>query len=184
MTLDNLMKGLMQSANQPQGQAEGSDPLSQALGGLTGGGSPGNNQGDQMLGALEGIIGGRPGTGKPLPRNASNASNPGQAGGGAVMSVVQPIADRVAEKVGISPQVATVVSSIALHYLLASHPSTSAKAPMDFGSTMQELKSGGLQPDTLRNSGMLNDVTQATGLDQNKALRSLNTAFGTLASHV
>jgi hypothetical protein len=100
------------------------------------------------------------------------------------MSVVQPIADHVAEKVGISPQIATVVASIALYYLLASHPATNAKAPMDFGSAMQELKSGGLKPDTIHNSGMVDDVTQATGLDQNKALRSLNTIFGMLASHV
>ncbi len=183
MALDNLMKGLMQSGSDPQGQqGSGGDPMSEALGGMMGGGAPGGSASSQMLGALEGIIGGKPGTGKPLPQNAGNAANPAQAGGPA-MSVVQPLADRVAEKVGVSPQIATVVSSIALHYLLSSHPSSGAQSRLDYGSTMQELKTGGLSPDTLKNSGMVNDVTQATGLDQNKAVRSLNTVFSTLASH-
>jgi hypothetical protein len=210
MSMENLMKALMQSAEQsqqpqvPQQQAGGGDVLSEVLGGLMGGaqqsapqqgggdmlsgllggllgGGQRGNSGDQMLGALEQIIGGRPGQGQTLgvSQGAMNmgANDP-------VMMMVQPIVNQLAAKAKIPPQIATVVVSIAVHYLLSSHPSTSTKAPMNLGSFMQELSSGNVSPDTLHNTGMVKDVMQATGLDQQKAQSSLSTMFGMLASHL
>jgi len=55
---------------------------------------------------------------------------------------------------------------------------------MNLGSFMQELSSGNVSPDTLHNTGMVKDVMQATGLDQQKAQSSLSTMFGMLASHL
>jgi hypothetical protein len=210
MSMENLMKALMESAaptqqQAPQQQAGGGDVLSEVLGGLMGGaqqsasqqgggdmlsgvlggllgGGQGGNSGDQMLGALEQIIGGRPGQGQTLGVN-QGAMNMGGMND-PVMMMVQPIVNQLAAKAKIPPQIATVVVSIAVHYLLSSHPSTSTKAPMNLGSFMQELSSGNVSPDTLHNTGMVKDVMEATGLDQQKAQSSLSTMFGMLASHL
>lgn len=180
MTLDNLMKGLMQSASGSQ-QGSSGGLLSDALGGMMGG-SQGGNSGNMMLGALERIIGGKPGSGQPLPQNqgmipSTGSNNP-------AMSMVQPVANQVAERTHISPAIATVVAAIAMHYLLGSHPSTGGNSPLDFNSVMQQLQGGGVNQSTLHNSGMVNDVKQATGLDQQQAQSSLEAAFKALASHL
>lgn len=95
--------------------------------------------------------------------------------GNPIMSLLQPVVNQLAAKAGISPEIATVVTSIALHYLLQSHPSTPGASPLNLGSVMQTLASGGqVNPNTLQKSGMVNDVMQATGLNQQQAVRSLN----------
>jgi hypothetical protein len=231
MSMENLMKALMESAAQSQQQAPhpqaGGDMLSEVLGGLMGGGQQapqqtggdmlsgvlgglmggaqqaapqqsgdlvsgilgslmggpqGGNHGDNMLGALEQIIGGQPGQGQTLGINQGAAMNMGM--NNPAMALIQPMVNQLAAKAKIPPQIATMVVSIALHYLLSSHPSTSTKAPMNLGSFMQELSSGNVSADTLHNSGMVKDVMQTTGLNQQDAVKSLNATFGALGAHV
>jgi hypothetical protein len=99
------------------------------------------------------------------------------------MVLLQPLVNKVAAKVNISPAIATIIVSIALKYLLKSHPSTPDQSPLDLGSVMQTLASGGqLSQGTLQSSGMLNEVVRATGLDEQQAARTLNTTFGVLGS--
>ena len=217
MSMEDVMKALMQSAAQSQGQAapqqsagggmlsgllgslmggggqampqQGGDLLSGVLGGLMGGATQGGNSGDQMLGALEGIIGGQPGQGQQLGMSQMASGNMGMMGGTGmndpVIGMLQPVVGQVAAKANIPPQIAMVVASVALHYLLSSHPSTSVKAPMDLGSVMQELQSnGGLSANTMHQSGMVQDVMQATGLNKQGAQNSLATVFQMLAGHV
>ena len=182
--LGGLMGGGQQGGAQPSG---GADMLGQVLGGLMGGGQQtampqqSGNSGDMLLGALQQIIGGQPGTGQPLPLNQGNfnmnASSP-------VMMLLQPVVNQVAGKLNISPQIATVVVSIALHYLLSSHPSTSPQAPMNLSNVMQQLSSGNISESTLRNSGMVNDVMQATGLNKQQALKTLDATFGAMGAGV
>ncbi len=187
MSMDNLMKGLMQSANQSQGQssqqASSGGLLSDALGGLMGGGG-GGNQADQLLGELEHITGGKPGSGQPLPRNGGNIPVTGAASSSPAMKLLQPVVGKVASEAHISPAMATIVAAIAMHYVLASHSSTSQSSPLNFKSVMQQLSSGGVSPDTLQNSGMVNDVQEATGLDQQESQSALETAFKAFASHI
>ncbi len=178
--LDNLMKGLMQSASGSQ-QGSTGDMLSDALGGMMGG-SQGGNTTDRMLGALEQIIGGKPGSGQPLPKNQGVIPNTG--GNNPALPMVQPVAKQVADKAHVSPAMATIVAAIAMHYLLASHPSSSQQSPLSFGSLMQELQGGGVSQNTMQKSGMVNDVKQATGLDQQQAQSGLEAAFKALASHI
>ena len=189
--LSGVLGGLMGGAQQaaPQQQSGGGDLLSGVLGSLMGGGqqqvggSPqGGGGGDQMLGMLEQIIGGTPGSGQfnmnqgaIMNQGIMGASNP-------IMMMLQPVVNQLAAKANISPQIATVVASIAVHYLLSSHPSTTNRAPMDLGSVMQELSSGGVSRATLQNSGMVNDVMQATGLNQQQAVKSLDATFGALGA--
>lgn len=174
--LQNLMGALLQGGS---GSSGGSDALSQAVGGLLGGGQSGAPVG-QLLNGLEQVIGGNPtsgqlsqGQGSALPANSP------------VMSLLGPLANAVAAKAGISPAVATTVAGVAMHYLLSSHPAAGGSAPLNLGSTMQQMAStGGVSADTLNSSGMVNSVVQATGLSPQAATQSLNAAFSHMATHV
>lgn len=174
--LGNLMGALMQSAS--GSQQGGSDALSQAVGGLLGSQS-GSAPVGQLLNGIEQAIGGKPGSAQAGTNQAgADANSP-------IMSLLGPVASAVAGKAGISPQVATTVAGIAMHYLLSSHPAAGGSAPMNLGSTMQQLATtGGLSAATIQNSGMVNDVAKATGLSQQDAAKSLDAAFSHIAKHV
>ena len=129
-----------------QQQSAGGDMLGQLVGGLLGGAAqggvqqggyqqnyqPSGNSGDMLLGALESIIGGQPGSGQALPLNQGSfnmgATSP-------VMMLLQPVVNQVAAKLNISPQIATVlVPSVATQVSLytsriacADTPETSAR---------------------------------------------------------
>jgi hypothetical protein len=202
MSMEDIMKALMQSSTGTQQQASGGsglggllggllgggqqsaggDALSQAIGGLLGGGQQsGGSAVGQLLGGLEQIIGGQAGTGQPLSAATGTAPSTSDP----VMVLLQPFVDKLAAKVGISPAIATVIVSIALKYLVQSHPSTPGASPLDLGSVMQSLASGsGIDQSTLQSSGMVNDVMQATGLNQQQAVKSLNTTFNVLGKSV
>jgi hypothetical protein len=211
MSMEDIMKALMQSAaGAPQQSSGGSDALSQVLGGLLGGAQQGGAAQSgggsdmlsqaiggllgggqqaggaagigQLLGGLQQILGGTPGTGQQLPLGGGNMS---MGSGDPIMGLLQPVVNQLAAKAGISPQIATVVASIAVHYLLQSHPNTPGASPLNLGSVMQTLASGGrIDQQTLQSSGMVNDVMQATGMDQPQAVKSLNTTFDVLGGHV
>jgi hypothetical protein len=206
MSMEDIMKALMQTSTgtQSTGGSAGADLLSQAIGGalgstqqsgggggglggllsgLLGGGSQQSAQpATQMLGALEQIIGGTPGSGQ-LGMNQGGAMTMGA--NDPMMVLLQPVVTQLAAKANISPQIAMVVASIALHYLLQSHPSTPGASPLNLGNVMQTLASGGqVDPGTLQKSGMVNDVMQATGLNQQQAVKSINQTFNVLGKHV
>ena len=149
MAMEDLMKALMQGASgaPQQQQSGGGDALSQMLGGLMGGGQQGGGApAVQMLGALEQIIGGQPGTGQALSPNTGAAMNMNV--NDPLMMLLQPVVNQLAAKANISPQIAMVVASIAVHYLLSSHPSTPGASPLNLGSVMQQLSSGSISQDT------------------------------------
>ncbi len=206
MSMEDIMKALMQTSGgtQPQQQSggAGADMLSQAIGGalgmpqssggggglgsllgsLLGGGSQqSNTPATQMLSGLEQIIGGTPGSGQL----SMNQGSMNLGSNSPVMMLIQPVVNQLAAKAGISPQIATIVTSIALHYLLQSHPSTPGASPLNLNSVMNTLAAGGQVPqNTLQQSGIINDVMQATGLNQQQATRSINQTFSVLGSQV
>jgi hypothetical protein len=179
MSMEDILKALMQSASgqqQPQQQSGGgADAMSQVLGGLLGGSQQGGGApASQVLGGLEQIIG-RP-TGAAAEPQSSNDP---------LMVLIQPLVNKVAAKVGISPAIATIIVSIVFKYLLKSHPSTPDESPLNLGSVMQTLASGGrLSESTLQTSGMVNEVVRSTGLDERQAVETLNTTFGVIGSQL
>ena len=183
--LSQAIGGLMGGGQQGgAAQAGGGDMLSQAIGGLLGGGQQGGGAAGvgQLLGGLQQIIGGTPGTGQQLPLGGGNMS---MGSNDPIMGLLQPVVNQLAAKAGISPQIATVIASIAVHYLLQSHPNTPGASPLNLGGVMQTLASGGrIDPQALQGSGIVNDVMQATGMDQPQAVRSINTTFDVLGGHV
>src|SRR5574340_582860 len=175
MAMEDILKALMQSAatQQPQQQPAGGDAMSQMLGGLLGGQTQSSGTGDlvgqviggllggqqntggagvgSLLGGLTQIIGGTPGTGQQLPLGGNTGS---LGSNDPIMALLQPVVNNVAAKLGISPQIATVVASIALHYLLQSSPKTPGASPLDLGSVLQTLSSGKtISPTALQQSG-------------------------------
>ncbi len=186
--MSQVLGGLMGATQQAGAQQGGGNMMSQVIGGLLGGAegsSQGGGSGDQMLGALEQIIGGTPGAGQTMNMNPAGGVNMADMGmNNPIMGLLQPVVNQLAAKANISPQIAMVVASIAVHYLLSSHSSTSNRAPMDLGNVMQQLSTGSISPDTLHKSGMVSDVMQATGLNKQQAVKSLDTTFGVLGAHV
>jgi len=204
MSMQDILKALMQSAGsqqQPQQSTGGADAMSQMLGGLLGGSQQSGGGGDalsqviggllgggqqsggspatQLLGGLEQIIGAQSGAGSQVPAATTpSTSDP-------LMVLIQPFVNKVAAKVNISPALATIIVSIVLKYLLKSHPSTPDESPLNLGSVMQTLASGGrISESTLQSSGMVNEVVRATGLDQQQAVKTLDTTFKVLGSEV
>ena len=183
--LGDLMNALMQSGSgtqQPQSNSGGGDMLSQVVGGLLGGGQQsGGAPINQLLGGLEQVIGGTPGTGQPMNMNQGaamiNANNP-------VMGMLQPVINSVAAKTGVPPEIATAVAGIAMHYLLSSHPAAGGNSSLNLGSMMQQISSGNVNMDTVHKSGMVKDVMQATGLSQQDAANALSATFNHLQGHV
>ncbi len=165
--LGNIMNALAQPQNQQMlGQVVGS------LMGGSGGGSPTN----ALLGGLEQVMGGKPGSASPAAASQAVAAS----GNNPLMGVLGPIASSVASQAGISPALATTVAATAMHYLVSNHPAGGG-AP---SAVMQQVASGGVSPETLQSSGMVHAVMQSTGLNQQQATQSLNAAFTHMSAHV
>jgi hypothetical protein len=174
--LGNILNALLQSQQQGQ-QGTGADTLSQAVGGALGGQQGGGTPVSQLLGGLEQILGGKPGSNQTTSQNTAAASS------SPLMSLLGPIANAVAGQVGISPSIATTVAATALHYLASSHPASGTSAPLNLGNVAQQMASGSVSQETLHSSGMVNAVAQATGLSQAQAAASLNSTFNYMQQH-
>ncbi len=176
--LGNLVSALMQPPARDQ-QGASTELLSQVVGGMMGGQQSNGAPVNQLLGALEQVIGGNPQSGQPLSPSQGTplaASNP-------LMGLLGPVASAVAGKTGISPAIATTVAATAMHYLVSSHPAAGGSAPMSTSNVAQQMASGGVSMDTLHSSGMVNAVSQATGLSKDDAAKSLNATFNAFQQH-
>lgn len=196
MSMEDILKALMQTsgAQAPQQQQSGGgDAMSQVLGGLLGGSQQSGGGGDALSQVLGGLLGGSQQTGaSPASQmlgglqqiiGAQSGAAPAPASSDPLMVLLQPLVNKVAAKVNISPALATIIVSIALKYLFKSHPSTPDQSPLNLGSVMQTLSSGGrLSESTLQTSGMLNEVVRTTGMDEQQALKTLNATFGVIGS--
>jgi hypothetical protein len=218
MSMDDILKVLVDSRKQQQSTSEGADPMTDLIGGLLGGGgqTSGGQSSDAMAGILGSLLGGgqtqsggstsqSDGMTETLGNLLGGQSSGGQQSGlGGMMSLLemftgsggqsgigqsaltgnplagllQPLVKPLAEKLKISPEIATVVISFVLQKLLAHHP-TSGRDSTQFNidDLFGQLGEGKLDPAILRNSGMVEELSRATGLDKAQAQKSLNTAF-------
>jgi hypothetical protein len=198
--MEDVLKALMQSASaqqRPQQQSGGgSDAMSDMIGGLLGGGQQSGGRGDALSQVLGGLLGGgQQGGSAPASQAvggldqiigalAGGTTTP-QSSNDPLMVLIQPLVNKVAAKVGISPAIAAIIVSIVFKYLLKSHPSTPDESPLNLGNVMQTLASGGrLSESTLQTSGMVNEVVRVTGMDERQAVASLNTTFGVIGSQL
>jgi hypothetical protein len=176
--IGDILRVLAQT-NQPGGMTTsgGQDALSNVLGGLMSG-SQGSGQSGQVLGALEQMI--------SAGRAQNNIQNTNVTGNDPLLNMIQPVAEQLSRRTGLQPQAAQAVVSLILHRMLSSHPSMgSSNARLNLAEVFQQMaSSGGINPATLHNSGMVNDLVNASGMDKQAALNNLSEAFNLLNGHV
>lgn len=220
MSMDDILKVLVDSRKQQPAASQGADPMTDLIGSLLGGGqtSGGQSSSDPMAGMLGNLLGGGSASsgGSSQQSDAmtdmlgsllggqSSGSGGQQSGLGGVMSLLemftgagqqgstnqstltgnplagllQPLVKPLAEKLNISPEIATVIISFVLQKLLAHHP-TSGRDSTQFNidDLFGQLSAGNLDPKMIQNSGMVEELSSVTGLDKAQARKSLNTAF-------
>lgn len=222
MSMDDILKVLVESRQQQGRPSQQSDPMTDLIGGLLGGGqTSGGGQTDAMTDMLGSLLGGggqsQPQTGGgqtdalsgmlgsllgggqsqmggqqqsglgglmsllEMFTGAGGQSGLGQSSmmaGNPLMGMLQPLVEPLAKKLKIPPELAMVVISFVLQKLLAHHP-TSGRDSTQFNidDMFSQLGSGKLDPNMIRNSGMVEELSRVTGMDQATATKSLNTAF-------
>ncbi|HRJ75393.1 MAG TPA: hypothetical protein PLX90_05305, partial [Anaerolineales bacterium] len=166
-----------------QSQQQNADPMAELIGSLLGGGQPSTPQrysqqqqqgqsgglGD-MMGLLEMFMGGNQQQSNSM--NQMGMNNP-------IMMLLQPFVDKLAKKMNIPPQIAMMVVSFVVYKLLAHHPTSGRDSnSFDLDDMFKQMSKGKIDPNILQNSGMINELSRQTGLDQATAAKSLETAFG------
>jgi hypothetical protein len=192
--MTDLIGGLLGGGGQSSGGGQQADPLSGMLGSLLGGGqsqsSGGNQQSDAMTDVLGSLLGGggqsqagnspQSGLGNimGLLEMVTGAGGQSTLGSNPIAGMIQPFVKPLAEKLKISPELAMIVVSFVLQKLLAHHP-TSGRDSTQFNidDLFSQLGTGKLDPNVIRNSGMVEELSRATGLDKAQSQKSLNTAF-------
>ena len=172
MSMEDILKVLVDSRQQPA-SSTGSDPMSELIGGLLGGGqapqapqgtgAPQSGLGD-VMGLLEMVMGNQAG-------QSSAPSSP-------IMALLQPFVPKLAKKMNISPEIATIIISFVVHKLLSHHPTSNRDSnSFDLDSMLQQMGSGNIDSGLLQSSGMISELSRKTGLDEATTAQSLNTAL-------
>jgi hypothetical protein len=180
MSMEDILNVLVNSRQQ-NSQQQNVDPMAELVGSLLGGGQPSMmpNQTRQqqtgglgdMMGLFEMFMGGSQQP-QANPMNQMGMNNP-------VMLLLQPFVDKLAKKMNIPPQIAMMVVSFVVYKLLAHHPTSGRDSnSFDLDDMFNQMSKGKIDPNILQNSGMINELSRTTGLDQATAARSLETAFG------
>jgi len=174
------------------------DAMTDMLGSLLGGGGQsqsqtGGGQANAMSGMLGNLLGGQSQTGGQqsglggimslleMFTGAGGQSGISQSamGSNPLMGLIQPLVEPLAKKLKISPELAMIVVSFVLQKLLAHHPTSGRDSTQfDLDDLFNQVGSTGkINPNMLQNSGMVEELSRVTGMDQATAAKSLNTAF-------
>jgi len=193
-------------------QGAGGDVLGSLLGGLLGGGgapSGGQGAGGNVLGSLLGglLSGGgmsaQRGTSMPSQQTPAAGGDPISSilggllgvntGGGASAiannpienAFVQPIANALAKKTGMAPGIAQVVVVFALTTLMSAATQKATQKGFSPSDLVNKLATDGtVSQKYLKDSGLVAQLAQQSGLDQGTAAKSLQQAFAALGTHV
>lgn len=182
MNMDDLMKALNQAGGQQapkSGQQSGGQvDLGSLLGALGGGGSA-QGGGQMDLGGLLGALGGGGSAqgGDPLMGLLGGLMG-GASSGGVGGSPFDALAGPLAEKIGISPQIASMVVMFLANALLSGKAGSRSGAvntnsAADLSDVVKMLNSGQVNSQALRSNQLVQDLSQQTGLDQETAARSI-----------
>ncbi len=172
----DLLGGLF--GNQISGQG---NAMTQLLGGVLGNAGQGQSDSQEaLLGNALGLLEGFMGSGSAKPTSNINASASVNVND-PTMQLLTPIVDALALKMKISPQIAMMIVSFAVHQLLSSHPTAGKQGLLDMGNLQQQLSTGqGVNHDYLHSSGLVKQLSKQTGIDQDMAVKSLKFIFDTL----
>lgn len=193
MALDDILNAFLGGGVPKKGQAPASnDPLAEMLQGILGGGmggattSPGMGAGtsDPLGGLLESILGGMAGQG------GTSSGKAGRGGTSGMNSLLAPVADALAKKLGLPPEVAMMVVSFLAAKLMsgAAGGQTGTTSGTKQGRSGQTSRGRSASPQALdldslletmgNDKGMAQELAKQTGLDPATAERSLQEAIG------
>ena len=180
MSMEDILKVLVDSRQQQSNtpQQQNSDPMASLIGSLLGGGQPqmqtqqpSQNSGSSDLSGMMGML--------EMFMGASGQSNSGtNTANNPIMTLLNPFIPALAKKVNISPESATIVISFVVHKLLAHHPTSGRDSnSFNFEDMLGQMSTGKVDSNTLRQSGMVNELSRKTGLDDATTEQTLQTAF-------
>jgi hypothetical protein len=185
MNMDDLMSALNQAGGQqapkggqPSSGQQGSDQMD--LGGLLGalGGGSAQGGGQMDLGGLLGALGGSSAQGSDPLMGLLGGLMGGGSSGGMGGSPFDALAGPLAEKLGISPQIASMVVMFLANALLGGKAGSRSgavdtNAAADLGDVVTMLNSGQIDSQALHSNQLVQDLSQQTGLDEQTAARSI-----------
>lgn len=160
LDLDDMLESMGGVQGQAPAAGGSADPLGALMGGLLGGGGA-------SAGGLGGLLGGLLGGG---------GGQPDTFGGGGGMML--PFAQTLSEKLGVSPATANALVGAAMGLITSSLLKQRSGDRSAEGLTMNSL----MDPDYLRQSGIISQVSQETGLDEDATIRGLQEAIGLAGS--
>lgn len=175
MSMEDILKVLVDSRQQGSSTGQGSDPMADLIGGLLGGqqqqapASSGQQGGlGDMMGMLEMVMGG----------NQTGSMNQAAAGSDPILLLLQPFVVKLAKKMKIPPEIAMVVVSFVAHKLLAHHPTSGRDSnTFDLDDMFTQMNSGNINTNILQESGMVREVSRLTGMDEANAAKTLDTTL-------
>lgn len=173
MSMEDILKMLVDSRQQGSSPSQGSDPMTDLIGGLLGG--PQQTQGSSQQGGLGDVMGMLE---KLMGGNRNGSTNQAPAGNDPLMMMLQPFVSSLAKKMNIPSEIAMIVVSFVAHKLLAHHP-TSGRDSNSFNldDMLTQMSSGNVNAGVLHQSGMVREVSQRTGLSETDSEKALNTAL-------
>ena len=176
---DKGMADLLGSLMGGGGGTGGAGGLGALLGGLMGGGAaPGAGSSDADAGGLGGLLGGLLGGGSAgglgglLGGLMGGGGAPSTFGGGG--GAMLPFADTLAEKLGISPQMANTLIMGAIGLLTASMAKKQSGRSVDLA--------GVSDGDYIRSSGVASRLSSQMGISEDDAVFGLQQAMGLMAA--
>jgi hypothetical protein len=183
MSMEDILKVLVNSRQQVGTSQQGRDPMADLIGGFLGGGQPQtqshapvnpNNSGSPdlsgMMGLLETLMGSQ--------NNSTTGNHP-------IMALLSPFVPSLAKKANISPEIAMIVITFVVHKLLAHHPTSGRDSnSFNFEDMLGQMSSGRVDPSLLRQSGMVNELSRKTGLNEQATEQALQLAFATVGKTV
>lgn len=182
MSMEDILKVLVNSRQQGNSSTQNSDPMTDIIGGLLGAQQPqapasGQQQSGlgNMMGMLEMFMGG----------NQPGSMNQASAGNAPIMMLLQPFVAKLAKKMNIPPEIAMVVVSLVAHKLLAHYPTSGRDSnSFDLDDMLTQMNSGKVNSDMLYNSGMVREVSQRTGMNEADAEKTLSSALAMFGKQV
>jgi hypothetical protein len=183
MAMEDILKALVDSRQQGGASQQGSDPMANLIGSLLGG-TPSQSQApvnpnaggtdlSGMMGLLETFMGGQ------------NNASAGGAANDPVMMLISPFVPSLAKKANVSPEIAMIVISFVVHKLLAHHPSSGRDSnSFNLDEMLGQMSSGKVDTTLLHQSGMVNELSKKTGLDEAATEQVLQLAFAAVGKTV
>jgi len=183
MGMNDLLGALLGgSQGGAQGDADGQDdnPMNDMVGDLLGSVLGGGGQASGAAGLLGGLLGGggsQGGLGGLLGGLLGGGS---QGGAGDMNPLMAPLANMLADKLGLSPQMAQMVMGFVLGKMAnnpdPNQPASRGAAPsggLNLDNLLEQMNQGGVDKNFVQSQGLDKELAEQTGMDREQAAQSL-----------